>query len=78
MQRTCQLHERDGGADGKGEAPRVDAEGGECAEPDERAQHVAADEAAGLRKRALREREGDDAGGAEGRHEQRSSGEIAG
>ncbi|OPH49628.1 hypothetical protein BC351_37165 [Paenibacillus ferrarius] len=77
MQRASQLHERDGGADGQREAPRVDAEGGEGAEPDERAQHVAADEAARLRKRALREREGDDAGGAQRRHEQRSMGGIA-
>ncbi|KRE82540.1 hypothetical protein ASG89_14915 [Paenibacillus sp. Soil766] len=77
MQRARQLHERDGGADREGEAPRVHAERGEGAEPDERAQHVAADEAAGLGERALREREGDDAGGAEGRHQQRGAGEVA-
>lgn len=77
MQRARQLHERDGGANAEGEAPRVDAEGGERAEPDERAQQVAADEAAGLCERALREREGDDAGSAEGCHNQRYSGEIA-
>lgn len=77
MQRARQLHKRDGGANGKGEAPRVDAEGGERAEPDERAQQVAADKAAGLRERALRECEGDDAGSAEGRHKQCDSGEIA-
>ncbi len=77
MKCARQLHERDGGANAKGEAPRVDAEGGERTEPDERAQQVAADKAAGLRERALREREGDDAGSAEGRHKQRDSGEIA-
>lgn len=77
MQRARQLHERDGGADRKGEAPRVHAERSDGAEPDERAQHVAADEAAGLGERALRESEGDDAGGAEWGHQQRGVGEVA-
>ncbi|OCT14785.1 hypothetical protein A8709_11480 [Paenibacillus pectinilyticus] len=77
VQRARQLHERDGGADRESEAPRVHAERVEGAEPDERAQHVAADEAAWLRERALREREGDDAGGAEGRHQQRGVCEVA-
>lgn len=77
MQRASQLHERDGGADSEGEAPRVDAERREGSETDERAQHVAADEAAGLREGALRHREGDDAGGAERRHEQRGVRELA-
>ncbi|OAS19889.1 hypothetical protein A8708_09065 [Paenibacillus oryzisoli] len=77
MQRARQLHERDRGAYRESEAPRVHAEHGEGAEPDERAQHVAADEAAGLGKRALMEREGDDAGGAEGRHQQRDACEVA-
>lgn len=76
MQRARQLHERDGGADREGEAPRVHAERGEGAEPDERAQHVATDETAGLGERALREGEGDDAGGAEGRHQQRDADEV--